>query len=164
MVQSLEMTFHVHIRYLLTSRLINILHNRKKSKKKCYRYVKVFIVNRTRPRHRHWPQNIPNNPKYYNRRLAMLMTMPFGDIRRSFLHYQFHLTLHRRVDERSHITNHKWSSQIIYYTRHPWKGFEHMIIYQWVWAVSTIVEEIKSTICYTLGLIASKEKTIFSQN
>ena len=115
--------------------ITTILHDRKKVK--CYRYVKVFIVNRTR--HRHWPQNILNNPKYYNRGLAMLMTMPFGDIRRSFLHYLFHLTLHRRVDERSHITNHKWSSQIIYYTRHPCKGFEHMIIYQWVWAVSTIV-------------------------
>ena len=131
-VRSLEMTFHVHIRYLLTH-----YYSSWQEKVKCYWYVEVFIVNRTR--HRHWPQNIPHNPKYYNRRLAMLMTMPFGDTRRSFLHYQFHLTLHRRVDERSHITNHKWSSQIIYYTRHPWKGFEHMIIYQWVWAVSTIV-------------------------
>ena len=145
-------------------RLVDSLHNRKKVKK-CYRYVKVFIVNRTRPRHRHWPQNIPNNPKYYNRRLAMLMTMPFGDIRRSFLHYQFHLTLHRRVDERSHITNHKWSSQIIYYTRHPWKGFEHMIIYQWVWAVSTIVYYRRNKINNLLYTwITSKQKPIFSQN
>ena len=136
-----------------------------KKVKKCYRYVKVFIVNRTRPRHRHWPQNIPNNPKYYNRRLAMLMSMPFGDIRRSFLHYQFHLTLHRRVDERSHITNHKWSSQIIYYTRHPWKGFEHMIIYQWVWAVSTIVYYRRNKINNLLYTwITSKQKPIFSQN
>ena len=35
--------------------------------------------------------------------------MPSGDTRRSFLRYQFHLTLHWHVDERSHITNHKIS-------------------------------------------------------